>query len=333
MDPEEQVAFPVINNPRDPKEVHRPKPFSPNTPYSEDYNKMLNTPKKKLLQNHSPEEIRHLEMLMGGPQNLVLHYNLTPTEYQMAIGNLVPRPPPHPVAFLHPVPVTEPIRVRQPVLSRTTMSKPVRFVGPAPALLHQDYPKQSQYRPPHQRVAAMVPNYREEPQKIYHSPKNQNYQNPGKFSGYVSPLNLSRISPLRNDNSRFSPAPVYRPPAQNPHYPAQNYQSPNKNYHSNNPINHQNPLNYPHNGKSILKNAIPDVLSGNKNRRFQNPSPDRKVKFSPFRKVADGYGGNHVQRQVPDYNGRRMDLDTIDGVGARRINGGGGGGYGSGYYG
>lgn len=323
----------------------RPKPYAPETPYMEDYNRMLNSPKKKLLQNHSPEEIRHLEMLMGGPQNLVMHFNLTPTEYQLAIGNIVPRPPPQPHAFLNPIPVIEPINIRKPpMVSRATISRPVRFVGPSPSMRGQPQRTIPQNRP---KLATLMPTIDQPAIPSYNRAIAPPSGYTSQYHSTVKPLDINQISPLRNKPntiSQYRPSnpvringdPVnnynstYQPNPQRTPYPSNHRTSPSHNYPSQSNYfspqptrpsnNYRDPMK-----KSILKNAIPDVLSGAK----RPESPNKRVKFSPFRNVADPYGYNHMQREVQPSRRREIGLDTIDGVGNR-----GGGNYGNqGYYG
>jgi len=49
------------------------------------YDGMLDTPKAHLAQQYSGQQLRDLEKHMGGPQNLIFHYNLTPKEYDFLL--------------------------------------------------------------------------------------------------------------------------------------------------------------------------------------------------------------------------------------------------------
>lgn len=272
---------------------------------------------------------------MGGPDNLVKHFNLTPNEYLAGIGNLGPRGRMRDSVFMNPVPVVEPIVVQRPSITRVGLSKPVRFVGPSP-VLHAGTVvsrRPSVERRPQRKVAQLLPN-------VVQPPSTQNILPTAPPSGYSSqyrPSIANTITSAPHNYQTPSTRSVYRNPVRHPQpnygrpslntpaprrfaspqnrYPSSAYnqpQQPYPNYNSN--VSKPRP-NEPYSlKKSILKNAIPDVLSG----KPRPDTPSKRVKFSPYRKVADERGLNHLQRERNQrMRPNQYDLNDIDGVGGR----------------
>ena len=114
VDPRSRANYPVL---RDPNPAKKPTiPFNAN-PNAKNYNHMLKTPKNQLARKYHPQQLIDLEQKMGGPQNFIQHFNLTPAVYDF----LMRKPPMDEIKTPHdprrtPIPIGQrPPVVVQPV--------------------------------------------------------------------------------------------------------------------------------------------------------------------------------------------------------------------------
>ncbi len=152
LSPNERVSFPIITN-----EVQNSgKKNKGKVEYQDEYNYMLNQKKAALLHEHTQPELRHLEDLMGGQENFVYHYNLTPSEYKQAVGDINPKPPLKQVHIKNDVQVrTYKVETPQRIVSYRQPSPGRIIYEPIQVYREQTTPVRTvTYNQPVQRVAS-----------------------------------------------------------------------------------------------------------------------------------------------------------------------------------